>query len=338
VFASRWALKFIVVKLAAAFTLGLFVAPFVAEAQPGVRVPSVGFLSFGAAALVRHQDEAFRQGMHELGYVEGQHVTIERRYAEGKPDVLRRLVAELVERKVDVIVALSSSAALVAKRATTAIPVVFALANDPVGVGLVASLARPGGNVTGLTPVNAELSAKRLELFKEAVPGVSRIAVLSASDYPRLARQGMVREMEAAARLLRLEIRVFEVGHRNELDGAFAAMAKERVGAVTALPLPLLTSERRRVTELALRHQLPSIFQWREYAEVGGLMSYGANQSDLVRRAARYVDKILKGAKPGDLPVEQATTFEMVINLKTAKLLGVTIPPSLLLRADLVIE
>jgi putative ABC transport system substrate-binding protein len=244
----------------------------------------------------------------------------------------------LVERKVDVIVALSSSAALVAKRATTAIPVVFALANDPVGVGLVASLARPGGNLTGLTPVNAELSAKRLELFKEAVPGVSRIAVLSASDYPRLAREGMVREMEAAARLLRLEIRVFEVGHRNELDGAFAAMAKERVGAVTALPLPLLTSERRRITELAVRHQLPSIFQWREYAEVGGLMSYGANQSDLVRRAARYVDKILKGAKPGDLPVEQATTFEMVINLKTAKLLGVTIPPSLLLRADLVIE
>ncbi len=324
-----------------AFIVGalvVLVVPFVAEAQSGGRVPAVGFLSFGFPATVKPQDEAFRRGMQELGYVEGQNVVIERRYASGRPDRLRRLVAELIERQVDVIVALSSTAALAAKRATTTIPVVFALANDPVGVGLVSSLARPGGNLTGLTPMSAQLNAKRLELFKEAVPGVSRIAVLSVSDYPPRARQEMVREMEAAGQRLRIDLRVFEVGHRDELPTAFAAMAKDRVGGVTALPLPLLTTERTRITELALRYRLPSIFQWREYVEVGGLMSYGPNPLDLIRHAARYVDRILKGAKPSDLPVEQASTFELVINQKTAKALGLTIPPSLLARADQVIE
>ena len=318
--------------------LTVLVVPLVAEAQSAGRVPAIGFLSFGFAAAVKPQDEAFRRGMQELGYVEGQNVVIERRYANGRPDRLRDLVAELVDRQVDVIVALSSTAALAAKRATTTVPIVFALANDPVGVGLVSSLARPGGNVTGLTPMNAQLNAKRLELFKEAVPGVSRIAGLSVSDYPALARQGMVREMEAAAQRLQFDLRVFAVGNRDELQTAFAAMAKERVGGVTVLPLPLLTTERRRVTELALRYRLPSIFQWREYVEVGGLMSYGPNPLDLIRHAARYVDRLLKGAKPGDLPVEQASTFELVINLKTAKALGLTIPPALLQRADQVIE
>ena len=318
--------------------LAVLVVPLIAKGQSAGRLPAIGFLSFGFAATIKPQDEAFRRGMLELGYVEGQNVVIERRYANGRPDRLRRLVAELVERQVDVIVALSSTAALAAKRATTTVPVVFALANDPVGVGLVSSLARPGGNVTGLTPMNAQLNAKRLELFKEAVPGVSRVGVLSVPDYPALAQQGMVREMETAGQRLHLDVRVFEVGHRDELRTVFAAMAKDRVGGVTVLPLPLLTTERRLITELALRYRLPSIFQWREYVEVGGLMSYGPNPLDLIRHAARYVDRLLKGAKPGDLPVEQASTFELVINMKTAKALGLTIPPSLLQRADQVIE
>ena len=223
------------------------------------------------------------------------------------------------------------------KAATSTIPVV-ATFGIPVETGIVQSLARPGGNITGLTPMNAQLNAKRLELFKELVPGVSRIAVLSVSDYPRAARQDMVREMEAAAEQLRVEIRVYEVGHRDDLARAFAAMAQHRVGGITVLPLPLLTTERRRITELALRHRLPSVFQWREYAEAGGLMSYGPNPLDLIRHVARYVDKILKGTRPADLPVEQATKFELVINLKTAKALGLTIPPALLQRADQVIE
>src|SRR5688572_13342402 len=186
--------------------------------------------------------------------------------------------------------------------------------------------------------LHAQLNGKRLELFKEAVPAVSRLAVLSMSDYPRLARQEMVREIEVAAERLRVEVHVFEIRSREELVTAFAAMAKQRLGGVTVLPLPLLTTERRRITELALRHRLPSVFQWRDYAESGGLMSYGPNPLDLIRHAARYVDKILKGAKPGDLPVEQASTFELVVNLKTAKAVGLTIPPALLQRADQVIE
>jgi putative tryptophan/tyrosine transport system substrate-binding protein len=319
-------------------TLALLVGPRAAEAQPAGKGPAIGFLSFGFPAAGKPQDEAFRRGMQQLGYVEGENVAVERRYAEGKVDRLRRHVAEFVDRPVDVIVALSSTAALAAKRATTTIPIVFALANDPVGVGLVPNLARPGGNVTGLTPMNAQLNGKRLELFKEAVPAASRIAVLSMSDYPRLARQEMVREIEVAAERLRVEVRVFEIGSREELVTAFAAMVKQRVDGVTVLPLPLLTTERRRITELALRQRLPSVFQWREYVQSGGLMSYGPNPLDLIRQAARYVDKILKGAKPGDLPVEQAATFELVINLKTAKALGLTIPASLLQRADQVIE
>ncbi len=318
--------------------LSLLAAPRAGEAQSAGKIPAIGFLSFGLPAAGKPQDEAFRRGMQQLGYVEHENVVVERRYAEGKVDRLHRHVAEFVDRPVDVIVALSSTAALAAKRATTTIPIVFALANDPVGAGLVQNLARPGGNVTGLTPKNAQLNGKRLELFKEAVPAVSRLAVLSMADYPRLARQDMVREIEVAAERLRVEVHAFEIRSREELVTAFAAMAKQRLGGVTVLPLPLLTTERRRITELALRHRLPSMFQWRDYAESGGLMSYGPNPLDLIRHAARYVDKILKGAKPGDLPVEQASTFELVVNLKTAKALGLTIPPSLLQRADQVIE
>ena len=253
-------------------------APVVVAAPTASKIPAIGFLGFGFAAAGKPQDEAFRRGLHELGYVEGKHIVIERRYAEGRADRLRRYVEEFIRYPVAVIVALSSIAALAAKRATTATPIVFALANDPVGVGLVSNLAHPGGNVTGLTPLNAQLSGKRLELFKEAVPAVSRIAVLSMPEYPQAARQEMVREVEAAADRLGVEIRVFDVGNREQLAPAFAAMTSQRIGGVTALPLPFFTTERRHITALALRHRLPSVFQWREYAEVGALMAYGSDR------------------------------------------------------------
>ena len=319
-------------------TGSFFALPLAAAAQTAQNVSVVGLLFAFPPAAARIQDDAFRQGLGDLGYVEGQNITIYRRYLEGNRDHLARLAIELVRLNVDVIVAPASTAALAAKQATSAIPVVFALANDPVGVGLVVSLARPGSNVTGLTPVSADLNAKRLEVLKEFIPGISRIALLSSSTYPIQARQAMIRDMEAAARLLRLDLHVLEVGRPNDLDGAFSAMQQERVAAVTVLPLPFFFGERRRIAGLALKHRLPSIFHWKEYVEVGGLMSYGASQTDLMRRAAGYVDKILKGAKPGDLPIEQPTQFELVINLKTAKALGLTIPPSLLQRADQVIE
>jgi putative ABC transport system substrate-binding protein len=326
------------IGLVVALALGQLLLPLRAHGQPAGKVFVLGFLFSQSSAAGRDQDEAFRKGMDELGYVEGRHYTVERRYAEGSSELLPRLASELVRLKVDVIVAPSSSAALAVQRATSQIPIVFAFANDPVGLGLVASLSRPGSNATGLTPISADLSAKRLELFKEAVPEISRIAVLSLSTYPVHARQAMVNELVTAARLLRVDIRVVELTGREDLDAAFVKMVKERVGAVTALPLPFLTGQRQRIAELALRSRLPSVFHWREYVESGGLMSYGANQDDLIRRAAKHVDKILKGAKPADLPVEQPTVFELVINMKTAKTLGLTIPQTLLLRADQVIE
>jgi putative ABC transport system substrate-binding protein len=324
--------------LAVVLAVGQLFVPLSAAGLPTGKVPALGFLFSQSSTAGRDQDEAFRKGMDELGYVEGRHYTVERRYADGSSELLPRLAAELVRLKVDVIVAPSSSAALAVRRATSQIPIVFAFANDPVGLGLVASLSRPGSNATGLTPISADLSAKRLELFKEAVPEISRIAVLSMSSYPVQARQAMVNDLAMAARLLRVDIRVLDVADRADLDVAFMRMVKERVGAVTALPLPFLTGQRQRIAELALRNRLPSVFHWREYVESGGLMSYGANQDDLIRRAAKYVDKILKGTRPADLPVEQPTTFELVINLKTAKTLGLTIPQALLLRADQVIE
>jgi putative tryptophan/tyrosine transport system substrate-binding protein len=265
------------------------------------KTPSVGIMYSPSPAAARAQDQAFGQGLRELGYVEGQNITIERRYADGDPNLLGGFATELARAKVDVIVAPSSTAALAVKKATTTIPIVFALANDPVGVGLVASLSRPGNNLTGLTPMSADLGAKRLELLKETVPDISRVAILSASSYPRPVRDAMIKELETAARLLRLDVRVAEVGRRQEFDAAFSAMANDKA-ALIVLPIPFLTNERRRVAELALRHRLPSVFHWKEYVEVGGLMSYGASQNDLVRRAAGYVDKILKGAKPGPDP------------------------------------
>src|SRR5262252_183752 len=302
--------------------------------QPG-KLFRIGFLGSGGPADHAPRVDAFRQGLRDLGYVEGRTATIEYRLAEGKMERLPALAAELVALKVDVIVASGTPTALAAKNATTTIPIVFATSGDPVGT-LVASIARPGGNVTGLSLVGPELVARQLQLLKEAVPKVSRVAVLSNPDNPYT--PGMVKEVAAAARSLKVRMQRLESRGGAATDAAFDAMARERSNALLVLFDPVLTGQRARIAELANKHRLPSMCPHREYAEDGGLMAYGASLTDLYRRAATYVDKILKGAKPADLPVEQPTKFELVINLKTAKALGLTIPPSLLGRADEVIQ
>jgi len=315
----------------------LVCAPVTAGAQPA-RIPVVGLLSPGTRDFAADTDEAFRQGLRDLGHVEGRSITLEYRYADGDESRLAMLAAELVKARMDVIVAAASTSALAAKRATSSIPIVFATANDPIGIGLIASLARPGGNATGVSPMNADLIPKRLELLKSAVPGLTRLALLSSSNYPAEPRGALVKEVETVARGLKMDVRVFEFARGEELDGVFAAMAKERVGGVTALPIAAITRERQRVVDLALKHRMASIFHWPEYAEAGGLMSYGTSRREQMRRAAGYVDKILKGAKPSELPVEQATTFDLVVNLRTARALGLTIPPAVLARAARVIQ
>jgi len=313
----------------------LLALSFPAEAQQSKKVPRIGYLVSRQALEPR--DEAFRQGLRDLGYVEGKNIIIEYRFP-GEREQIPKLAAELVRLKVDIIVAPGTPVAQAAKAATRTIPIVFAGVADPVGTGLVASLAQPGGNVTGSTPISAELSAKRLELLKETVPRVSRIAVLSTPDYPLPVKTETLKEMEAAARALGVQLQLLEVQGSNDFDSAFGAMSRERAGAFTVLPIPMFLAERRRIVDLATKGRLPAIFHWKEYVEAGGLMSYGADGVALYRRAATYVDKILKGAKPADLPVEQPTKFELVINLKAAKQIGVTIPPNVLARADKVIR
>jgi len=319
----------------ATLTGGLLTAPLAAEAQQAAKVFRIGFLGSGGPADHAPRVDSFRQGLRDLGYVEGRTATIEYRLAEGKMERLPALAAELVALKVDVIVASGTPTALAAKNATTTIPIVFATSGDPVGT-LVASIARPGGNVTGLSLVGPELVARQLQLLKEAVPKASRVAFLSNPDNPYT--PVMVKEVEAAARSLKVRMQRVESRGGAATDAAFDAMARERPNALLVLFDPVLTGQRARISELANKHRLPSMCPHREYAEDGGLMAYGASLTDLYRRAATYVDKILKGAKPGDLPVEQPTKFELVINLKTAKALGLTIPPSLLARADEVIQ
>ncbi|HXV83984.1 MAG TPA: ABC transporter substrate-binding protein [Candidatus Binatia bacterium] len=296
----------------------------------------IGYLA--ARSALEARDEAFRQGLRDLGYIEGKDIIIEYRFAEGKSDRIPMLAAELISRKVDIIVASGTPVAQGAKAATRTIPIVFAGVADPVGTGLVTSLARPGGNITGVTPISAELSAKRLELLKETDPKVSRVVVLSTADYPLPVKTDTLNEMEGAARILGLQLQLLEVRGANDFERAFAAMRRERAEAFTVLPIPLFLIERRRIVDFATKSRLPTIFHWREYVEAGGLMSYGADADDLFRRAATYVDKIFKGAKPADLPVEQPTKFEFIINLKTAKQIGLTIPPNVLARADKVIR
>jgi putative ABC transport system substrate-binding protein len=280
--------------------------------------------------------EAFRQGLRELGYVEGQNIAIESRWTEGKDDRLPALAADLVRSKVDVIVAETGAATRAAQQATRTIPIVMSLVNDPVGSGLVASLARPGGNVTGLTIMSPDLVGKQLELLKEVVPKVSRVALLRHPDNPASAAQ--LREAEAAAQALGVRLQTLEARSPQEIDGAFAAMTRERAGALLVIPDTLFWSQRRQIAELAVKRRLPSMRMGEAYAEAGGLMSYGPSYLDLERRAATFVDKILKGANPADLPVAQPTKFELVINLKTAKAIGLTIPQPLLQRADQIID
>ena len=318
--------------------LALGTAPFVAEARQPARLARIGFLAFDLTGNPRGSGP-FHQGLHELGYVEGRNVVIEYRDAEGKVERLPALAAELVALEADVIVAPTIVASLAAKRTTKTVPIVFAGIADPVADGLVTSLARPGGNVTGLSNLAPELVGKWLELLKQAVPGVSRIAVLWQ---PGVGGERTAREMHeranAAARTLGLRLQYVEARGPADLDGAFSEMVRAHAEALAVLGNVLFFYERRRLAELAAKYRLPAVYSSRFYVDAGGLMCYGASLADLLRRAATYVDKILKGAKPGDLPVERPTKFELVVNLKSAKSIGLVLPPSLLERADEVIQ
>ena len=308
----------------------------IVDAQQAKKVPRIGWLlGTSPSSANTARIEAFRQGLRDLGYIEGQNLIIEYRYAEGKADRFPDLAAELVHLKVDVIFAGSTSSVQAAKKATTTVPIVSVTA-DPVALGLVASLARPGGNVTGLTNFTSELAGKRLELLKETIPRVSRVAVLFYPDAPSAALR--MRETEAAAPSLGIKLQPVEVREPNDFEHAFSALKKERADALFPLRSPFITNQVKRIVELAAKNRVPGMYDEREFAEAGGLMSYGTSITDLYRRAATYVDKILKGTKPADLPVEQPMKFEFVINLKTAKQIGVTIPQSVLFRADKVIK
>ena len=306
------------------------------EAQQAKKVPRVGVLWLYSPAIASPFAEAFRQGLRELGYVEGKNIVIEYRHAEGKYDRLPSLAAELVRLNVDIIVTASTQAAQAGQQATRSIPIVMTVVSDPVESGLVGSLARPGGNVTGLSLMHPELSGKRLELLKEVIPKLSRVAVLSNLSNPII--PPLLRETEAAARAVGVQLQVVEVRGPIELDSAFGAMTRDRAGALVVLPDGTFQNERRRIAALAAKGRLPTMYAWREAVDDGGLMAYGASVPDILRRAATYVDKILKGTKPADLPVEQPLKFELVINLKTAKKISLTVPQSVLYRADKVIR
>ena len=315
--------------------LSLLAMPLATDAQPSTQVPRAGWLYPGFRIGATPSLEGFRQGLRDLGYVEGRTITLEYRFGDGQADRLPALVAELVRLPVDVLVVVGTTALRPAQHATTTIPIIMAPSGDPVGEGLVASLARPGGNITGLSSRAPELSGKRLELLKEAVPTLSRVAALWHRDAPV---GPYVKETQDAAQALGLQLQALEVGGPEAWEQAFAAMTREHADALVVLPSGQIESHQRVVAELAMAHRLPTMFGAREATEAGGLMSYGPDYADLYRRAATYVDKILKGAKPANLPVEQAMKFKLVINLKTAKALGLTIPQSLLVRADEVIQ
>jgi len=316
--------------------LVLLAVAVIAQAQQPTKVPRIGYLSATSPSANVGRIEAFRQGLGELGYVEGKNIVIEWRYAEGKFDRLPALVAELVRLKVDVIVTSGPQSTRVAKEATVTIPIVMGFDPDPVGGGFVASLARPGGNITGLSTLSPELSGKQLELLKEIVPKLSRVAVLGDSNEPGNAQA--LREMELAAGAFKAKLQYLDVLDPKDIETAFRAASKGRAEAVLVLPSPVLTSQRIQIVDLAVKSRLPAIYWRSDFVEAGGLMTYSVNYNDLARGAATYVDKILKGAKPADLPVEQPKKFELIINLKTAKQIGLTIPPNVLARADRVIR
>jgi putative ABC transport system substrate-binding protein len=319
-------------------TLGTLSAPLAIEAQQAASFPHIGFLTSGSLSEPRFPRyvQAFRQGLRELGYVEDQNIAIEFRWAEGKYDRLPGLATDLVRLKVNVIVAGGGPAVQAAKRATATIPIVMAIVADPVAMGFVASLARPGGNIAGLSLMLPDLVGKQLELLKEVVPKISRVALLWNPANPGNASQ--VPHAQDAARALGIQLQPMEARDSSEIDNAFAATTTERAGAVIVIADTVLLEHRTRIADHAVRRRLPTVSGVSEHAEAGGLLAYGPSLSDSFRRAATYVDKILKGAKPGDLPVEQPTKFELVINLKTAKALGLTIPQSILQRADEVIQ
>ena len=317
--------------------IGLLVAPLATEAQQPGRVYRVGYLSTPTRESVEHGLAAFLRTLRELGWIEGQNLIIEYRWAEGNVEQLPGLAAELVRHKVDVIVAPAGSAALAAKNATSSIPIVMIFASDPVEMGLVASLRRPGGNITGTTfTPGPEIFGKQLQILKEAVPHASRVAVLSNPADPSFALQ--VRQVEATARSLGIRLQHVEARGPEEFDSAFAAMARERADALLVTGTSTFLAHRVRLAELAVKGRLPTMHSFRESVEAGGLMAYAVNMADFVGRSAAYVDKILKGAKPADLPIEQPTKFELIINLKAAKALGITVPQALVLRADEVIQ
>jgi len=316
---------------------GLLAAPRIGAAQPAGNVSRVGYLTAGSTTANPRILEAFRQGLRDLGWVEGQNIVIEYRWAEGRFERLPDLAAELVRLKADVIVATPTPAAMAAKKASATVPIVGVSLTGPVELGLIASLARPGGNVTGVSySVGTDIFGKDLELLKEVVPKVRRVAVLSNPDGP--AQPITISNIKDAARSLGLQLQLVEARGPGDFDGAFAAMARERAGALLVVTDPMFIPHRARLVNLAAKNRLPSIFTQRADVEAGGLISYGPNFADRYRRAATYVDKILKGAKPANLPGEQPTKFELVINLKTAKALGLTIPPALVQRADEVIQ
>ena len=323
-------------RFISAVTLSLLAAPLSAQAQQAAKVRRIGYLDQGSAAGSRPYFEAFRQGLRDLAWVEGQNIAIEVRFAEGKADQLPMLAAELVRLKVDLIVTSTTPAALAAKQATTTIPIVMGFAADPVGSGIVASLARPGGNITGWTGQGFELRAKYLELLKEAVPAAIRVGVLWNPANPN--HGPSVKLVEAAAQKLKVELHPVGAQDPKAIESAFSTLVGKRAQGLVVFLDGMFIAQTPLIIALAARSRLPAMYGSRREAEAGGLMAYGANLSDMYRRGAFFVDKILKGAKPADLPVEQPTKFEFVINLKTAKALGLTIPQSLLQRADEIIQ
>jgi len=309
---------------------------FPAEAQQPGKVSRIGYLITSSPAAIAPRMDAFQQGLRELGYVEGKNIVIERRHGEGKLDRLPGLAAELVRLNVDVLVTSGPTATRPAKEATSTIPIVMTFDDDPVGSGFVASLARPGGNITGLSTLAPEISGKQLELLKEIIPRLFRVAVFGTST-----RQGTaqaLKEMELAAGAFAVKLQYLDIEDPKDTATAFRAASKGRADALLVLQSPVFNSQRAQIADLAQKNRLPAAYPRQEFVEDGGLMSYGASISDLDRRAATYVDKILKGAKPADLPVEQPIKFEFIINLKAAKQIGLTIPPNVLARADKVIK
>jgi putative ABC transport system substrate-binding protein len=307
-----------------------------AEAQQPTKVPRIGFLNANSPSIIAARLEAFRHGLRELGYVEGKNIVVEYRWAEGKIERLPDLATELVRLKLDVIVTASSTVTRAAKEATSTIPIVMANDNDPAGNGFVASLARPGGNITGLSTLYPEISGKRLELLKEIIPKLSHLAVFGTSTQPGNAQ--LLREVELGAAAFGVKLQYLDVLDPKDIETAFRAASKGHADAILVLTSPVLFSQRIQIAELAVKSRLPAIYANIEYVDAGGLMSYGVNITDLYRRAATYVDKILKGRKPADLPVEQPKKFEFIVNLKAAKQIGLTIPPNVLARADKVIR